>query len=104
MKIFANICYWFFKILTILEILITWDSSLIAPFILNLLLKTICFYLLSCMRDSVSRKSFFCLKPGKHDVTLTSFTVDVSVLTRFHFVKMCQIEGLEDIENLVMIR
>ena len=52
----------FFQIFKILKIR---DSSVIAPFILNLLLKTIWFYLFSYLRDNVSRKPLFLPKTGK---------------------------------------
>ena len=42
---------------------------------------------------------YFCLKPGKHDVTLTLFVVGVSKVPSFPFVRMCQIDSLESIEN-----
>ena len=45
---------------------------------------------------------YFCLKPGKHDITLTSLMANVSEPTSF-FVGMCQIDGLEGTENLAMI-
>ena len=80
------------------------DSSLIAPFILNLLLKTVWIYLFSRLRGNASRKPLFLPKTGKHDVTLTSFVVDVSEVSSFPFVRMCQIDGLKGIENLVAIR
>ena len=38
---------------------------------------------------------YFCLKPGKHDVTLTSFRAGVSELRSFSFVSLRQIDGLE---------
>ena len=41
------------------------DTSLMAPFILNLLLKTIRFYLFSRLRGNVSREPLFLLKTGK---------------------------------------
>ena len=46
----------FFKIFTLLKV---WDNILIATFILNLLLKTIWFYLLNVLRDNVSCKPLF---------------------------------------------
>ena len=51
-----------FKILNMLKIR---DSNLIETLILNLLLKTNCFYPLYCLRDSVSRKPLFLPKTGK---------------------------------------
>ena len=78
-------------------------SSLIETFILYLLLKINRFYLLNCLRDSVSRKPF-CLEPRKHEVTLTSFMADVSMLASFPFVRMCPVDGSEGIENLTMVR
>ena len=86
-----------FKIFEIFKVFNIWDGSLIAPFILSLLMNTISFYPLSCFHD-VSRKPF-CLKPGKQVITLTSFMVDVSELMSFPFVRMCQIDGLEGTEN-----
>ena len=67
LKIFENnIYYWLFsKIFKIFKILKIRDSSLIAPFILNLLLKTIWFYLFSRLRGNVSRKPLFLPKTGK---------------------------------------
>ena len=47
---------------------------------------------------------YFCLKTGKHDVTLTWFMADVLNLVSFPLVRMCQIDGLEGIENLAMVR
>ena len=47
---------------------------------------------------------YFCLKSGKHDVTLTSFMADVSKLASFPYVRMYKIDGLEGIEDLAMIR
>ena len=55
------------------------------------------------MRDSVSANPYFCLKLGKHDTTLTSFVADVSELMTFSFVRICQIDNLEDTENIAMI-
>ena len=55
------------------------------------------------MRDNVSRKPLFLPKNRKNDVTLTSYVVDVSEVSSFRFVRMCQIDGLDGIENLVMI-
>ena len=46
---------------------------------------------------------YFCPKPGKHDVTLTSSMAEVSDLASFSDVRMCQIDGLEGIENVAMI-
>ena len=58
--IFWKIYFWlFFKIFKIR------GSSLIERFILNLLLKTNCFYLLNCLHDSVSRKPLFLPKNVK---------------------------------------
>ena len=58
--IFWKIYFWlFFKIFKIR------GSSLIERFILNLLLKTNCFYLLNCLCDSVSRKPLFLPKNVK---------------------------------------
>ena len=47
--------------------------------------------------------SYFYLKPGKQDVTLTSFMADVSKLTSFPFVRTCKTDSLESTENLAMI-
>ena len=47
---------------------------------------------------------YSCLKPGIHDVTLTSYVADVSNIASFPFVKTCQIDGLEGIEDLATIR
>ena len=58
----SNRYYFPKKIIKISEI---WDSSLIATFIFNLLLKTISFYLLSRLRGNVSRKPLFLPKIGK---------------------------------------
>ena len=44
------------------------------------------------------------LKPGKYDVTLTSFMADVSELARFSLARMCQIDGAEGTEIMAMIR
>ena len=77
---------------------------LVETFIFNLLLKTNRFYLLSCFRDSGSRKPLFLTKTGKHVVTLTPFMADISILASFPFVKMCKIDGLEGTQNLVTIR
>ena len=41
------------------------DNSLIVTLILNLLAKTNRFYLLNCLRDSVSRKPLLLPKTGK---------------------------------------
>ena len=70
-----------------------------APFTLNLV----------SISSAVSVATFpanpyFCLKPGKHDITLTSFVVDVTEVLSFPFVRMCKTDGVEGIENLVMIR
>ena len=51
-----------------------------------------------------SANPYFSLKPGKNDVTLTLFIVDVSEETNFSFVRMCQIDGLEGVKNLAIIR
>ena len=85
-NIFIDYFFQNFKILKIR------DGWLILPFIINLLLKAIWFYLSSCLRDNVFANPYFCLKPGKHDVTLSSFAVDVSEVTSFPFVRMCQID------------
>ena len=47
---------------------------------------------------------YTCLKPRKHDGTLTSFVVNVWEVTGFAFVRTCRVDGVEGIENLVMIR
>ena len=73
-------------------------------FILNLLLRSNRFNLLNCLRDSVSQKPLFLLKPGKHYVTLTSFIADLSKLANFAFARMCQIDSLVSIKNLAMMR
>ena len=104
MKIIFSAEILFLKIFIIFEILKIRDSSLIALFILNLLLKAVRFYLFSCLRDNDPANPYFCLKPEKHDVTLTSFVFDVWEVTTFPFVRMCQIDGLEGIGNLVMVR
>ena len=54
-----------FKKIKIFKIFKIRDNSLIEKLILNLLLKTNCFYLLNCLRDSVSRKPLFLPKIGK---------------------------------------
>ena len=66
-KIFENNIYYglFSKIFKIFKILKLRDSSFIAPFIFNLLVKTIWFYLFSRLRGSVSRKPLFLPKTGK---------------------------------------
>ena len=61
-------------------------SSLIETFIFNFLWKTNRFYL--------PANPYFCLKPWKYDVALTSFMVDISYQTSFYFVRMCEIDGL----------
>ena len=55
----------FSKFSKIFKVLKIRDSSLIETLILNLLLKTNRFYLLNCLRDSVSRKPLFLPKTGK---------------------------------------
>ena len=81
------------------------DSSLIAPFIINLPLKTSSGSISSAVRVATFPVNpYFWLKPGKHDVTLTSFVVDISEVSSFPFDRMCQIDGLDGIENLVIIR
>ena len=55
-----------------------------------------------CVR-AVPANPHFWIKPGKHDITLTSFIADLSKLTTFPFVRMCKIDGLEGTENLAMI-
>ena len=87
----------FFKILKIR------DSSLIETFILNLLLKTIRSIFSAVCVTAFPANPYFYLKPGKRDVTVTSFLADVSNLARFPAVRMCQIDGLEGAENLAMI-
>ena len=49
---------------------------------------------------------YFCLNSGKHDGILSSFMVAVSKLKSFSFVRMCQIDDLEEqgTENLANIR
>ena len=66
---FVHYCRFFPEIFNIMKIS---HTSLIERFILNLLLKTNCFYsslhwheLLHCLRDSVSRKPLFMPKTGK---------------------------------------
>ena len=59
-----NTYYWLFSKIQKNELKI-WDSSLIAPFLLNLLLKTIWFYLFSRLRGKVFRKPSFLPKTGK---------------------------------------
>ena len=67
LKIFENSIFigYFFKISEFLKIMKIRDISLIAPFILNLLLKTIWFYLSSSLRDNVSRVPLFLPKTEK---------------------------------------
>ena len=36
----------------------------------------------------------------KHNVTMTSFTADFSEIAGFPYLRMCQIDSSEDIENL----
>ena len=69
----------------------------------QLLLKTIWFYLLSCLIDSVSHKPLFLPKTGKHDATLTSFLADVSELASFPFVRVSKIDSLRNTEKFAMI-
>ena len=79
------------------------DSSLIETFVFNFLSKTKGFYLLSCLRDSVSRNPLFLPKTGKtwrHSDVIYGRRMRARSLP---FVRMCQIDGLEGIENLVMI-
>ena len=66
-KCFENniFCCLFFTIFKIFKILKIRDSSLLATCILNILLKTNCFYHLKCLRDSVSREPLFLPKTGK---------------------------------------
>ena len=54
------------------------DSSLMETFILNLMLKTNRFYLQSCTLDGDSCAPLFLTETEEHDVTLTSFTSDLS--------------------------
>ena len=60
--LFVNYFFTIFKIFKKNKIR---DSSLLATFILNMLLKTNCFFHLKCLRDSVSREPLFLLKTGK---------------------------------------
>ena len=55
------------------------------------------------LREAPPTNPYFCLKPGKHYATLTSFMTDISELASFPFIKVCQIHGLDGIENLAMI-
>ena len=55
----------FFKIFKTLKIFIIWYYGLIERLNFTLLLKTNRFYLLNCLRDSVSRKFLFLPKNGK---------------------------------------
>ena len=55
----------FFHIFRIFKNLKTLENRLIGTFISNLMMRTNGFYLLRCLRESVSRKSVFLTKTGK---------------------------------------
>ena len=46
---------------------------------------------------------YFLWKPGKHDVSLTSITADLSKLASFSPVRSCLIDGRDDTENLATV-
>ena len=47
---------------------------------------------------------YFRSKSAEHDVTLTSFTADMSKVGRHNFHNLCKIVAREFIENLVIMR
>ena len=67
-KILINIFFritFFVHYFDFFEIFKIRDKSLIETFIFNLLMKTNCFYLVNCLRVSISRKPLFLPKTGK---------------------------------------
>ena len=47
---------------------------------------------------------YFHSKSAEHDVTLTSFTADLSKVEHHNFHTLCKIGAREGIENLVIVR
>ena len=47
---------------------------------------------------------YFLPGPGKHEVTLTSFTAGLSELASFPLVRMCELGDREGTESLAVIR
>ena len=56
------------------------------------------------MRDTVSLKRLFLFEIGKTLRHSDVINADVSELTSFPFARICEIDGLEDTENLALIR
>ena len=72
-----------------------WDRSLIDMFNLHVF-ETQSVLSLNCIRDGDSRAPLFLPKSGEHDVTLTSFTANLSEYWKIPLIRVCKIDAGRD--------